>query len=392
MKALFAPNYFYLNLGVFQLVANALRKQASEAIFVRTAGNRPTSADLIYTDDYLRAQGLCIENIVGPTSSTRRNRLAQVIRVRNDFRQIQRSLSRIEPDVVVVGSDLGNLRLRLLLTACEMARVPIAILYTCDLPAPRKDVLSRFLSSRIWRAGSTGRLFHAIIFRGNTPGEFATNGQIGVMSDEIRNALVLRGISQDRITVTGIPYPSPSRDFEKDSSHAREILVLSPLHYEHGAGVPREALWKAIRDAARLDSRDQFVLKFHPRESGSVVSSARAFFEGTGITVISEGSAEERLHRARLVVTPNSRVLYSAIAARVAVILLEPCPPALEGTGLVVHDDLATLPKKIADMSNQADQINSVTTGRTSAIPDPKGAVDAMVGVLLKAVASRRTP
>jgi len=388
MKVLFAPNYFYLNFPIFESVARNLRAREIQTIFVRTPSHSPTEADLEYTDEYLTSRGIDLDTVFDRHPSRKGGRVAQLLSIGSEFQQVERSLARIRPDVVVVGSDLGNLRIRLLLTASELAGIPVTILYTCDVPAQLNTSVDRVRRRLFARARMRwSRLCRACVFIGATPGEFATRAHIGVLSAAIRTTLVERGLSEARITVTGLPGRRSDEHGGGVKSGTKVVLTISPIAHESDGALEPQAVWAAVRELSARQRDVSFVVKLHPRETPSTVNAAAEFFSGTHVRVVKDGTAEDWLPCASLVLAPTSRAVYTALAAGVPVLVLGRDTQRLPVPGPPTHEDLASLPGCVADLLNDEREMTRLasTCASAAAVLKSADAVDAMVRVVLAA-------
>lgn len=125
-----------------------------------------------------------------------------------DRRRLRRFLTAERPDVVVVGSDLGNAHIRLLLDLCNELRIRTMILATvASGPLPHSGPEKGGAGGR----GPVARMLRALnlervlTFNHWTTGRYDTSALIAVATPALREQLVQQGIAADRIVVTGSP-------------------------------------------------------------------------------------------------------------------------------------------------------------------------------------------
>ncbi|MFC1672435.1 glycosyltransferase, partial [Planctomycetota bacterium] len=246
-----------------------------------------------------------------------------------NWRIVRKLLRASAPDVVVVGSDLGNLNIRFLMDACRSCGIPVVILYNCDLPKANSGSRRRFLP--LWKDMSVLRssvlsLLRAVLFGGTTPGEYASDSIVCVPSQDICEELVARGIDRNRIVVTGLPSPSPSPSVDGSAREVcgrlgieqdRRLVVLFTECIQNIYGMEyAKDVYERLADAVRTLPNDVlFLVKLHPIESGEIESLLRRIFHGSCSRtriIAGEFAAETLVGVAALCVAHFSRVLITA--------------------------------------------------------------------------------
>lgn len=324
MKVFFAPNYFYLNLPVFEQVINKLKEKGIFSYIFRLPGNTNISADSIFDLKYFESKGLKVFELplklVPNYKNSFASRINLIILAFQNMKIIREMLLKRQPDVVVVGSDLGNLHIRFLIDACYLYYIPIVILYTCDVPEYTNKNIFRFFYSLknkyIFKSNFLSFL-RALLFTGATPGEYAINSKICVSSEDICQKLISRGIDKSRIFVTGMPFlTSPINSleniFEKlniSKDYRLIVFFTECIQNIYGVEYTKDLYIKLGEIIKNLPEDIFFIIKLHPLESKEMKAFIKNIFNKPQYEVIEDFNVEELISISDLCIAHFSRVL-----------------------------------------------------------------------------------
>jgi len=211
MTVLFAPYYFYLHYESFRRVAASLNRSGIDAAILHMPCNT-FNENRSFGMERMRADGcpvrqlhLCDLGWKGSSSIARMSRFPNLLINRKKIRtflQVER------PRLVVVGSDLGGLYVRLLLSCCREADIQTMILASSASGPPAID-------SEAGQTISVSRSVKAILqlldldrvalFDHWKIGSFNTEAPIAVPGKTLKEELLRDGVSEDRLFITGDP-------------------------------------------------------------------------------------------------------------------------------------------------------------------------------------------
>jgi len=322
MKIFFFPNYFYLNLPVFERVIHALTKKKITSYIIKLSGNTDILVDKKFDQSYFNSKKLnYLEIPIYKTSGSRKKittKIKLLINSIKNFRDIYQFLKKNRPDAVVVGSDLGNLNIRFLMDACYFCHIPIVILYSCDIPEfQNKNIFNFKYANKL----KILNFFRAILFRGTTPGEYAPNSTICVASEQARQRLTSRSIDKNRIFVTGMPLfdasikCSPENIFKKlgiPNNHKLVILFTEHIQNIYGAEYTKNLYFNLEKTIKNLDKNIFFLIKLHPLEDEEFKTFIKNVFGKSRCKIIENFDAEDLIAASDLCISFWSRVLITA--------------------------------------------------------------------------------
>jgi len=330
MKVVFVPNYFYLNIPIFEPIITQLSKKGVTPYVWKLPGNTDIPADRDFDLNYFKSRGINFIEVPIFRLPYYKNRIYfKLLKLLNatfkNWKVVRKLLKEVEPDVIVVGSDLGNLNIRFLMDACYSSRMPVVILYSCDLPKLNARAAFRFFYS--WRNRYIFKLriisfFRALLFTGTIPGEYALDSTICVASEEICKKLVAKGISRKRIIVTGMPFPtfpissSSEGTFKKlgiPQDYKLIILFTECIQHIYGTEYAKDLFIKLSQMVKILPNDIFFLIKLHPLESKEMEIFIKDIFnDKPRCKIITNFSVEELIGVASLCIAHFSRVLITA--------------------------------------------------------------------------------
>jgi hypothetical protein len=211
MTVLFAPYYFYLHYESFRRVAASLNRSGIDAAILHMPCNA-FNENRSFGMERMRADGcpvrqlhLCDLGWKGSSSIARMSRFPNLLINRE---RIRKFLDVESPRLVVVGSDLGGLYIRLLLSCCREAGIQTMILASSASGPPAID-------SEAGQTISVSRPIKAILqlldldrvalFGHWKIGSFNTEAPIAVPGKTLKEELLRDGVSEDRLFITGDP-------------------------------------------------------------------------------------------------------------------------------------------------------------------------------------------
>lgn len=312
MRIVFVTNYLYLNLPVFEPIIAKLTEKGINSCILYLPGNVNISIEKRFDLDYFKNKRIDFVKVpILRFSPFRRNFFSrlQLLRVLfKNWKIIRNSLEKLAPDLVIAGSDLGNIYVRFLMNFCYLLRIPVVIIYSCDLP--ESNTRSRFHFLYLWRnkilfSSKILSFLRACLFTGTIPGEYALDSTICVVSEEIRQRLIEKGINKDRIVVTGIPFinslttHSPEDTYEElnISKNYKKIVVLFTECIQNIYGIKyTEKLYIELLKTFKDLSEDIFfIIKLHPLEDEEMKNFIKNIFNNEPRVKIAANLTPERL-------------------------------------------------------------------------------------------------
>jgi len=328
LKICFVPNYCYLNLPVFEIIIKKLDEMGASSYVLKLSGNTEISADAVFNMNYFSSRGIdFVEPALRSVQAYSANLISKIRLLSVPFvnnRIIRDFLKKAKPDVVVVGSDLGNLNIRFLLNACSHYKIPVVILYTCDVPlydatkGSAREVVKRLKGIPFLKA---------ILFQGCIPGSYFVDAKLCVLSSENKERLVDYGISENRINITGMPSKHFNRIRDKtlicrelglDIQNDDKIVIFFTENIQtlHGVDYIKKLLSHISAIFKKLSNSIFFLVKTHPLESRDMESYIEKQFNHPRCKIIKNTNIEELIHIADLCIAHFSRVLITSALMR----------------------------------------------------------------------------
>ena len=334
MKIFFVPNYFYLNFPVFrELISQLSKRQEISTYVVHLPGNTEVISDRKFSIDYFKQEGINFIDIPIQRVSVRRNLLGifrLLINTVWNYKRVQQFVKNtlIADSVVIVGSDLGNLNVRFLIGECMKSKIPIKIVYTCDLPLEKENKKFRFLLKLLSRKSILRfwlfRFIRAVMFNENIPGSYAFNAPLFVISEDVHNKLIKYGTKENKITVIGMigRHFSNSelktareeivKEFNISINNKVLVFFTQSMQYIYGEEYAISEYNKLNSIFCSLPEHFSFIIKLHPLESNKFETLIREIFISPRFCVIKEFDIDKLLLSADLSIAYFSRVLLTA--------------------------------------------------------------------------------
>jgi hypothetical protein len=211
MTVLFAPYYFYLHYESFRRVAASLNRSGIDAAILHMPCNA-FNENHSFGMERMRADGCPVRQLhlwdLGWKGSSSIARMSRFPNLLINRKKIRKFLEVERPRLVVVGSDLGGLYIRLLLSCCREAGIQTMILASSASGPPAID-------SEAGQTISVSRpikailqlldLDHVALFDHWKIGSFNTEAPIAVPGKTLKEELLRDGVSEDRLFITGDP-------------------------------------------------------------------------------------------------------------------------------------------------------------------------------------------
>ena len=320
-KIYFVSSYNYLNLPVFLPVMTRLEEMGLDTVLFNFRGN--SQLPEAYPVGSLRPYRELPLQLEPRYSQGRGYKATLLMKMISNYRLIHRFIKTERPSAVVVGSDLGNIHIRFLMDACWQYRIPVFVLYNCDIPAGLADPKAReFCRLSPKAASSFGaglRFLRAVFFEDHIPGRYHPTATICVMSEDVRGRLIQHGIQPERVVATGMPAGADT--IEKDAlfrrlqipEQARVIAYFSgPVGEIFGIERETEVMNHLRTMVENLPEEVYLVVKIHPRESRSNEMLLNQIFNSPRCRVIKSVSAEDLIPCVELLIGDFSRILITA--------------------------------------------------------------------------------
>lgn len=345
MKVFFVPYYFYLHYESFRRVIGSLNRSGADAFLLYVPGN-PFQDRLSSELDQIRRNGCPFLELPlrwmgwsGPGFLARSTRVPGLVLNR---KIIETFLRKGKPDLVVVGSDLGGVYIRLLLDACRRQQIPVMILATsfcgpsaADSVANNHPTIPGFakLFLRALGLGEVALFDHWLI------GSFLTKAPIAVPGEAVKKQLVAQGISPDRFFITGDPAHDriferllePAEELKRAVCHRlgwsadRHLIVYCTevIHELYGmAYLERINAWLA-QTFDTLPPECGVLIKLHPREKPEIAARFGAAFRGERYRIVADHDLHELLRVADLCIGHFSKAMVDAILMGVLVATID---------------------------------------------------------------------
>jgi hypothetical protein len=320
-KIYFVSSYNYLNLPVFLPVMTRLEEMGLDTVLFNFRGN--SQLPEAYPVGSLRPYRELPLQLEPRYSQGRGYKATLLMKMISNYRLIHRFIKTERPSAVVVGSDLGNIHIRFLMDACWQYRIPVFVLYNCDIPAGLADPKAReFCRLSPKAASSFGaglRFLRAVFFEDHIPGRYHPTATICVMSEDVRGRLIQHGIQPERVVATGMPAGADT--IEKSALLNRlqipengRVIAFFPGPFGEVFGEGHEM---TINDQvlAMIEALPEvyLVVKLHPRETDkSETMFKQKFLRSERCRVIKSMTAEELIPHVDLCIGEFSRALIAA--------------------------------------------------------------------------------
>jgi hypothetical protein len=335
MTVLLAPYYFYLHYEGFRRVATILNRLGIDSAILHMPcsainENHRFGLERIQADGCpVRHLRLCELGWRGPSMLARMSRFPDLLINRQ---RIKHFLAAERPRLVVVGSDLGGLYIRLLLSCCHEASVRTMILASSASGPPAIDSggCHRPAVSRPVKA--TLRLLNldqVALFDQWKIGSFDTEAPIAVPGKALKEDLLRQGVSEDRVFITGDPAHDAIYELMQESTAQIRSEVCDRLSWP-AAGklivycteIIHEILGRKYLARlngllagafAALPADYRVVVKLHPRETLQTEALFRDEFRGERYSVRRDLDLPRLLRAADLCIGHYSRTLIDAV-------------------------------------------------------------------------------
>lgn len=323
-KVFFVANYAYLNLPTYEQIIRDL-EGCIEPWILEVPGSSGAHAEAHYSDGYFPARGIqriCADVRPIPHSGIF-EKIHSICASLDNYHSMSRLLKQEKPDVVVVGSDLGNLNIRFLLEHCRLLEIRVVILYLCDVP-PENRKAFMYLTCRLMDRVLLGpaRYLRALIFSGQVVGTYATQSPVFVISETIRQKLIGKGIEGSRIRLYGFPGgKEPPATGLRERYNIPEgcrvvVFFTECLQDIYGEEYVRTLYTDLGAMSRSLQAHEAIlIVKPHPLEPEHIIHMLEEQFGHPGSRVIANGCADDLIFLSDVSVAHYSRVLIEACLA-----------------------------------------------------------------------------
>lgn len=235
-----------------------------------------------------------------------------------------------KPDVVVVGSDLGNSYIRLLLDQCHLLHIHVLIMVTIVSWATSENMsldVKPTIPSNLRLVLRTLKLDQILIEKRIT-GSYHREALLAVPCGETKEQLIQQGIDRDRIVITGNPLhdqfyeirQSPAREMKNELCKlmgfpidCRLIIYCTEMIQEVDGEDYLERINKLlVHTFDSLPEECRVVVKLHPRESEVSLSKYSQIFIGDRYRVVKDVHIHNLLRSADIAIAHFSNILVEA--------------------------------------------------------------------------------
>lgn len=335
MTVLFAPYYFYLHYESFRRVAASLNRAGIDAAILHMPCNA-FDENHRFGAERMRADGCAVRHLhlcdLGWKGSSSIARMSRFPNLLINRKKIRKFLDVERPRLVVVGSDLGGLYIRLLLSCCREAGVQTMILASSASGPPAID-------SEAGQPIPVGRsvkailqfldLDHVALFDHWKIGSFNNQAPIAVPGATLKEELLRHGVSQGRVFVTGDPGHDAIYELKQEPAaqirgricdqlgwpaSARLIVYCTEVIHEMLGREYLVRLNALLADAfAALPDDCRVVVKLHPRETPETEALFTQAFCGDRYLVRRELDLLRLMRAAHLCIGHYSRTLIDSV-------------------------------------------------------------------------------
>jgi hypothetical protein len=335
MTVLFAPYYFYLHYESFRSVARSLNRSGIDSAILHMPCNA-FDEDHRFGIDRMLADGcpmrhlnLCQLGWKGSSTVARMSRFPNLLINRERVRNF---LNAERPRLVVVGSDLGGLYIRLLLSCCREAGVQTMILASSASGPPAVDSEGGQtipVSRSVKRILQWLNLDQVALFDDWKIGSFNTEASIAVPGATLRDELLRHGVSHDRVFLTGDPahdamYELMQQSTERIRSEFCEglgwpvsghliVYCTEVIHEMLGMEYLARLNSLLAQTFAGLPADCRVLIKLHPRETRQTEELFRRAFRGYRYFVRRDLDLLRLMRAADLCIGHYSRTLIDSV-------------------------------------------------------------------------------
>lgn len=265
-------------------------------------------------------------SLVRRSGNGTKNNIAYLFGLIKNFFSIYKLVGLEKPEMVIVGSDAGNVNIRFLLGLCSHYSIPVLILYNTDFRGPTHIAKINYLLNTLLAKLDRFKFFvfiRAMIYKCEIPGLFVKNSSICVIHRGIKEKLARLGIGEERIFVMGL---------EGETS----VASLSNFHLKHTLCGNRETklvvvfteclrdlygsdytagLYRTFLDEfSKLPPAIRVVVKLHPRENSDEINLIKNTFKDSGVLIIEDidVNVNDLISISDLVIAHFSKVLITA--------------------------------------------------------------------------------
>lgn len=270
MDVLFVPFYYHIQYRRFQLLEQRLRANGltSTLWYIPNISAMDQSnlfgIEQFKRDQFSYRQFLCLPR---PIKWPILRQLIQVVLLGIDYFRMKKALKKMNPKVVVIGSHLGGLYIRLLQKICDELKIPVFSLWANhELKTPTKKTSG-------WRAW-LGKVFPLnLFFNWGSLGAYPHNLTFLAVSKVILTQILAWGALEEQVQLIGDPMfdshqnvVSLSPSF-KQGHPIRILLVTEVVHEVLGIDYLQSFVQDLATGLQTIQVPFEIKIKFHPRET-----------------------------------------------------------------------------------------------------------------------------
>ncbi|OAM92788.1 UDP-N-acetylglucosamine 2-epimerase [Pelosinus fermentans] len=342
MKIIFAAYYFYFQKELYSLIINELKNDSSDFRFLATHSHYGRKETLVGTKK-INLKGEIFED----ATCTKIERIILGIKKAGyyfyDRLTLFRLLKNWLPNVVIINNDLAGIYIRMLQDLCSKLEIPILLIITTNFVTFEVQPQAERVGIR-WVYGQLLKrleCYDAYYFNGNTIGTYIDSSMIAVQGDYIKNILIEKGVSHERIVVTGNPLFDKYfalREIQRaealaiikkrnkiDINSKQQLVVYCTevIEYVYGQDYLEEAnhVLKGIFDS--LGENVKIIVKLHPAENKENVKYYRELFNSDRYSVIEDTDLGNLFRASSLMIAHFSATIMEAISVGTPVLMID---------------------------------------------------------------------
>lgn len=336
MKIFILPYVFYTHFDSFNLVFQELKNRNIDVkyFYIHTNDyfdelNSPYLKK-IKKDDIIEVKTYKTEN-----NHNYLSRLVAFLIYLVNFRIISKRFLYKQPDLIILGSDLGGVYIRKIQDICKQKKVGVIVIQTTlFIPTvERKDLslnLPKFGNVVLKIFG----LYRTFTFNSDIPGSYMENNFVFALGESSKKIMLSFGKSSNLIFATGNPafdylffnLPKNRNEFTDRLELPRDcryiVYFTETIQLING---PKylDKLHKKLNEIFTSLPNDVFIIiKLHPRETTSDKIKIREQFRSNKYRIIENGELKELIYFSELCILHYSAVMIECLLLRKPILSL----------------------------------------------------------------------
>jgi len=333
-KVFFFPYYFYQQYEPFRQVITSLRHLNVNAYMIcmhcKSFDESKEFGPKRMKHDKCPFKMLPLCNI-GRKKTNLLSKFIQFFGFLINCNKIKKFLRAEQPDLIVVGSDLGGIYIRFIINTCQLLHIPVLIMVSVNSKLAFNNINSDtetkipFVIQFLFRLFGLEQLF---FFNNKIIGSYSQETKIIVASKNIQNQLIKKGISKNRIFIKGIPIYDKIYKLIKNRQKTKTkiynylginsnchlvVYCTQMINLVYGEKYSKRINKLLFQVFEKLPNECKIVIKLHPRESAKNIAIFSKIFANNRYRIVRNINTYQLLQAADLVISHFSATLSDAI-------------------------------------------------------------------------------